>query len=235
MRISMIVLAALCVLMGLGGIWMLKLVLPVADQFLPQRLHQVSLDTPQTALLRITIVALVLIATGAMITVIRKSLLSKRSVREGQTWDCGYVSPTSRMQYTASSFAEPIIDMFRGVLNQSFRVSGLTVSFRQKQVCIHILTILYEPCLQARLRSDFMDSWRGETRQDRSNASLCIVHRSDHSRAAHLEAGIKDATVLVNHAYGARPNSEPTAPWRHKSREGFLWGTEGSAPIPAIL
>ena len=34
----------------------------------------------------------------------------------GPTWDCGYVRPTVRMQYTASSFAQPLTDLFFGVL-----------------------------------------------------------------------------------------------------------------------
>jgi hydrogenase-4 component B len=136
MRISMIALAGLCVLMGLSAIWMLKLVLPVAEQFLPQRLHQVSLDTPQTALLRITIVALVLITAGLLIMVIRKLLLSKRSVREEETWGCGYVTPSSRMQYTASSFAEPIINMFRGILRP--KVSGKRIDgFFPSEASLH--------------------------------------------------------------------------------------------------
>jgi hydrogenase-4 component B len=129
MRISMIVLAALCVLMGLGAIWMLKIVLPVVEQFLPQRLHQVSLDTPQTALLRITIVALVLIFAGIVVMVLRRLLLSNRSVREEETWGCGYVTPTSRMQYTASSFAEPIINMFRGILKPRVLINRINGFF----------------------------------------------------------------------------------------------------------
>jgi NADH:ubiquinone oxidoreductase subunit 5 (subunit L)/multisubunit Na+/H+ antiporter MnhA subunit len=32
------------------------------------------------------------------------------------TWDCGYARPTARMQYTASSFAQPLTDLFRGFL-----------------------------------------------------------------------------------------------------------------------
>lgn len=32
------------------------------------------------------------------------------------TWDCGYVRPTSRMQYTAASLAQPLVDLFRAVL-----------------------------------------------------------------------------------------------------------------------
>jgi hydrogenase-4 component B len=31
---------------------------------------------------------------------------------ESPVWDCGYAAPNARMQYTASSFAQPIIDFF---------------------------------------------------------------------------------------------------------------------------
>src|SRR5690606_33911514 len=30
----------------------------------------------------------------------------------GPTWDCGYAAPTSRMQYTASSFGDIIVTLF---------------------------------------------------------------------------------------------------------------------------
>jgi hydrogenase-4 component B len=33
-----------------------------------------------------------------------------------ETWDCGYAQPTHRMQYSASSFAQTIVTMFRWVL-----------------------------------------------------------------------------------------------------------------------
>lgn len=39
-------------------------------------------------------------------------LLSGRSVETAATWGCGYPLPTSRMQYTASSFAQPIVSLF---------------------------------------------------------------------------------------------------------------------------
>ena len=31
------------------------------------------------------------------------------------TWDCGYARPTSRMQYSASSFAQTVVVLFRWV------------------------------------------------------------------------------------------------------------------------
>jgi hydrogenase-4 component B len=44
------------------------------------------------------------------------------------TWDCGYACPTSRVQYTASSFAQMIVTMFRWVLHPRMdrpRIEGL--------------------------------------------------------------------------------------------------------------
>ena len=43
-------------------------------------------------------------------------------VEHAPTWGCGYSMPTQRMQYTASSFAEPILRVFRNVLG--FDVKG---------------------------------------------------------------------------------------------------------------
>lgn len=40
-----------------------------------------------------------------------------RSAAPTGTWDCGYARPTSRMQYTASSFAQMIVAMFNWVLH----------------------------------------------------------------------------------------------------------------------
>jgi hydrogenase-4 component B len=154
MRLSMMALAGLCVLMGLGAIWMLKLVRPVAEQFLPSHMHQVSLATPLTALLRVTIVALVLIVTGLLIMVMRKLLLSKRSVREEETWGCGYLAPTPRMQYTSSSFAEPVINMFRGILSPKV-VMKLKGGFFPTEASLHshagdpFMSRLFRPAFEA--------------------------------------------------------------------------------------
>ncbi len=52
---------------------------------------------------------------------------AKRHHRPAPTWDCGYVHPGSRIQYTASSFAQGLVSMFRGVLlprTHSPRIAG---------------------------------------------------------------------------------------------------------------
>lgn len=47
---------------------------------------------------------------------IRKYILSVRSVVSGETWGCGYVAPSEKLQYTASSFVRPYSKLFRPFL-----------------------------------------------------------------------------------------------------------------------
>ena len=37
---------------------------------------------------------------------------ASRKVTQSETWGCGYIRPTPRMQYTASSYAQPAVDFF---------------------------------------------------------------------------------------------------------------------------
>jgi hydrogenase-4 component B len=46
----------------------------------------------------------------------RKRLLDRRGPEKGPTWDCGYAAVNPRMQYTASSFAGPLVSLFRMIL-----------------------------------------------------------------------------------------------------------------------
>ena len=41
------------------------------------------------------------------------TMILRRPVGAADTWDCGYVRPTARMQYTAASFAQPLLDALR--------------------------------------------------------------------------------------------------------------------------
>ena len=58
----------------------------------------------------------VLAAIVAAVALFRAALLRDRAPRRALTWDCGYALPTARMQYTASSFAEPALDPFAPLL-----------------------------------------------------------------------------------------------------------------------
>ena len=57
-----------------------------------------------------------LIALAATLAGLRLLLLSGRDVGQTVTWDCGYSRPTARMQYTGSSFADPVVLIFAWVV-----------------------------------------------------------------------------------------------------------------------
>ena len=56
--------------------------------------------------------SIVFILLLAAIAGLRQLLLSRRQCGKVLTWDCGYAAPTVRMQYTASSFAQPVLELF---------------------------------------------------------------------------------------------------------------------------
>jgi hydrogenase-4 component B len=43
---------------------------------------------------------------------LRAAVLRRRPVRSGPTWGCGYALTSARMQYTASSFAAPLLEAY---------------------------------------------------------------------------------------------------------------------------
>jgi len=48
-------------------------------------------------------------------------LLKGKALSEAPTWGCGYAAPTARMQYTASSFAQPLLEPLSRLMRPSLR------------------------------------------------------------------------------------------------------------------
>lgn len=120
------VLAAGCMLIGLCGA-------KVVESMAPLIAGATGLAIPvvQTSLAEIArSVAAVSYAGGALVSVamllalVRAIALASRPVRTAVTWDCGYVQPSPRMQYTASSFAQPLTETFDLVLQTRRVVSA---------------------------------------------------------------------------------------------------------------
>jgi hydrogenase-4 component B len=59
-------------------------------------------------------IALAIAAVVGFVRVRRQSV--SRRIHAGATWDCGYARPSPRMQYSSSSFAGPLVGMFRWLL-----------------------------------------------------------------------------------------------------------------------
>lgn len=114
MRIPMAVLAAACLVIGLAGPFMLGLLAPAVRVVTGGAAGAVpDMAWAFDALRLITAVAAGILVLAALLAWARTRLLAGRSVSQAVTWDCGYAAPTPRMQYTASSFAEPITRLFR--------------------------------------------------------------------------------------------------------------------------
>ena len=120
MLVPMAILAAGCFAVGLLGFLIIR-AMPAVLASLPAPAQHIGFDaatiqaevlTASGYLKSIALGALIILALTGLIALLRLWLLSGRAVRETGTWDCGYARPTARMQYTASSFAQPILDFF---------------------------------------------------------------------------------------------------------------------------
>jgi hydrogenase-4 component B len=113
MRIAMVLGAAACLAIGLAPALALQLVMT------PARLLAGAGSTdavPLPAVNALSRTAALLGVGVALLVLARRQLLRRRTVRRTVTWDCGYAVPTPRMQYTAASFAAPVLDPFLGLL-----------------------------------------------------------------------------------------------------------------------
>ena len=116
MRWPMIVLAGLCVLIGLAAPLWPQVLQSAVVVIVPESLKEgVMASTSQTVgpLTGIVFGSYLLLGLIVLIMYVRRKLLASRRVEQTVTWDCGYAAPTPRMQYTASSFARPIVLLFR--------------------------------------------------------------------------------------------------------------------------
>jgi formate hydrogenlyase subunit 3/multisubunit Na+/H+ antiporter MnhD subunit len=111
--IPMLVLAAACIALGAApalGIWY---VTPAAVA-LGGAAGEATLRAAASGAAGITVVAVSVVAVAATLWLGRGVLLKSRRVRYEPTWGCGYEPTTPRMQYTASSFAAPLLALFGG-------------------------------------------------------------------------------------------------------------------------
>ncbi|HEY6872179.1 MAG TPA: proton-conducting transporter membrane subunit [Geobacteraceae bacterium] len=87
----------------------------------------------------------------------------------GLTWDCGYLRPSPRMQYSASSFAETLVRLFGGVLRPHWKLPAVAGPFpRDARFASHVpeavLELAFLPLLE------------------RANARLGVVRRLQHGQ-----------------------------------------------------
>lgn len=116
LRVPMVVGAALCVLVGVLPVAAVRLAAPAAVQLGGLAVAPADAFGPLSG---ITWVAVALVGAVAVLVLARAALLRTAPVRTAPTWACGYPAMTPRMQYTAASFAQPVLAPFGGVIHRT--------------------------------------------------------------------------------------------------------------------
>jgi hydrogenase-4 component B len=125
---AMIVLAAGCFAIGIAAPFLVPRLAPLVAS-LGARGAEATLAEAGAVLARVSAVALGLLALIAALALLRRLLLAGRELRSGPTWDCGYAAPAASMQYTASSYAQPLTELFWSLLRTRKRVERPEVHF----------------------------------------------------------------------------------------------------------
>lgn len=110
MRTAMLVLAGACVTIGLLPTLVWPVLMRGASTWSPSALPNIP-----PALISLGNAHLLLAVLG-VVTVLGMLVFVRNKIHRAPTWDCGYVRPTPRMQYTAGSFAGIITAWFSSIL-----------------------------------------------------------------------------------------------------------------------
>lgn len=117
MKLPMLLLGALCLLIGVAPQLLSSSIYRATQQWCPESIAN-ALPLPAVAApLQLISIFTIGIALCIAITILVITTRRKQQRKQPGTWDCGYATPTNRMQYTSSSFADSIIRLFAFVLH----------------------------------------------------------------------------------------------------------------------
>ncbi|WP_157196823.1 proton-conducting transporter transmembrane domain-containing protein [Methanococcus aeolicus] len=109
MSVPQILLALICIIIGIFPILFVNPIIKIANS---SNLAGITACSQLSVFPNLTGVYIILIALVSLFVVLRM-IYYKNKIVDGYTWDCGYSNPTSKMQYTASSYASPIVEFFK--------------------------------------------------------------------------------------------------------------------------
>lgn len=117
MRAAMLVLALCCAGIAMLAPWIAPALFRAVAVIIGAPAIQADQVMPiQTVLVWVSAGAAAFWALSLIASVLRRVFWRGRKVARTVTWDCGYTAPSSRMQYTASSFVQPVIRLFGRIL-----------------------------------------------------------------------------------------------------------------------
>jgi len=140
LRVPMAVLGGICLWVGLFPGTMVSFALAAASTIASVKLSPAMEGVVISPLLTAVLVLFILIAVTAILFLFKRMAAKCLPVERAPTWGCGYSAPTARMQYTASSFAEPILRIFRNVLGYGVKGAKLQGYFpKTQEVSSHVV------------------------------------------------------------------------------------------------
>lgn len=135
MKAPMVILALLCTLIALASPYLLEVLARVMGTH-PQLAAGTDFAAINALVLKPLMTVsgcfMLLFALIAISFLLRRYLLSGRKTTTTTTWGCGYASPATVMQYTGSSFAQPLTSLFHSVLRTRSHFSGVNGFFPQE-------------------------------------------------------------------------------------------------------
>ena len=148
--VPMFVLGAICVWIGMFPSTMVSFSLNAAASVYGKPLSSLERSTVIGPFVTVITLLLILFCITVILFLLKKRATRMLPARRAKTWGCGYHEPTSRMQYTASSFAQPLLSVFRNVLGYKTKGTGLQGYFpEEKEASSHIVesseTFLFRP------------------------------------------------------------------------------------------
>jgi NADH:ubiquinone oxidoreductase subunit 5 (subunit L)/multisubunit Na+/H+ antiporter MnhA subunit len=137
-QIPLLALAVICVFIGVFPLISIRIVLPVVSQIagVPIEAAEFTLIGITSPFVSVTISAMIVICISIFITLLRIGILARKEVRTSVTWDCGYEFPSARMQYTSSSFAQPVMHIFHKILRTRVQLHAAEGYF-PRQASLH--------------------------------------------------------------------------------------------------
>ena len=132
MSAAMVILAVLCIFTGVLPFLVVGMVEPVLEIFFAGQNPLLPSISSTAHLYGLSVASALLILAVILICAFFLNRLKTASVTAANTWDCGYAAPTARMQYTASSFASILINVFKPLLRGTREEPAITAFFPNK-------------------------------------------------------------------------------------------------------
>lgn len=162
MRLAQGILASLCLLLGIFPTTLIATIEAIPKQLIGTGLASAQAEgwiwlTPIAAEVASYSALLVLLSIAAVWGIVFMVLRSTKKTRYTRPWECGFGTPTPRMQYTATAFVMPMRRVFQPVWRLEERIDEVkdpkTLASSSIRYQLHIADrawpILYEPVVHA--------------------------------------------------------------------------------------